>query len=123
MKLITTSGVKLFKVIPREFITGDIDVIITNESTNVTLPTQTVQSTIQGNFIKFTCDFGTLVEGNFYTMDIKYNDIADQETRVIYKDKIFCTNQAVNQEKGIYYSINKDEFVSEDSFDNEYIII
>jgi hypothetical protein len=123
MKLITTSGIKLFRVIPREFITGDIDVIIINESTNVTLPTQTVQSTIQGNFIQFTCNFGTLVEGNFYTMDIKYNDIANQETRVIYKDKIFCTNQAVNQEKGIYYSINKDEFVSEDSFDNEYIII
>ena len=42
---------------------------------------------------------------------------------IIYKDKIFCTNQAINQSNDEYYSVNKDHYISEESSDNEFIII
>jgi CMP-N-acetylneuraminic acid synthetase len=72
MKLITTSGNKTFKIIPRQYIEGAI---------------------------------------------------TKNGTSVIYKDKVFCTDQTINQTNNDYYSINKDEYVQEDSFDNDYIIL
>lgn len=40
----------------------------------------------------------------------------------IYKDKVFCTNQEINQNDNEYYTINKDNYVQEVS-NNEFIII
>lgn len=57
-------------------------------------------------------DIFNLVENHFYNLTIT------DGTSVIYRDKIFCTNQSVGE-----YSVNKDEYVTEDSYDNDYIII
>ena len=42
---------------------------------------------------------------------------------IIYKDKIFCTDQAIDQSVNNYYSVNKDVYKEETSYDNDYIII
>lgn len=41
---------------------------------------------------------------------------------IIYKDKIFCTSQTINQDTNDYYSINKNEYVNQ-SGNNDYIVL
>ena len=116
MKLIGTNGDKTFKVIPRQFINGSINVKLTSESTGADINVSPTAST-DGNYMTFTIAFGTLTEGDFYTLEIK------DGTVVIYKDRVFCTDQTVNQVNNDYYSVNDGEYTSEDSFDHDYIII
>ena len=116
MKLIGTNGDKTFKVIPRQFINGAINVKLTSESTGADINVSPTAST-DGNYMTFTIAFGTLTEGDFYTLEIK------DGTVVIYKDRVFCTDQTINQVNNDYYSVNDGEYTSEDSFDNDYIII
>jgi hypothetical protein len=116
MKIIGTNGIKVFKIIPREYINGNISVKITNESTNVS-STTTESSSTTGDYMTFTSGFGTLVEDNFYTMVIEYSN------KILYKDKLFCTNQAINQTNNDYYTINKNQYTTENSYDNDYVII
>lgn len=49
-------------------------------------------------------------ENKFYTLTIKNGDT------VVYKDKIFCTNQTIET-----FSINKNAYI-EHTTDNEYIV-
>ena len=116
MKLISTSGNKSFKIIPREFTVGTLNLKLTSESTNKTI-TVDATSVINGNYISFDAVFGTLTESDFYILDVIYSN------NIIYKDKIFCTDQATNQSNDEYYSVNKDQYISEESSDNEFIII
>ena len=116
MKLIGTNGNKTFKVIPREFINGAITVNLTSESTGTIINKTPTASTV-GNYMSFDGVFGTLTEGDFYTLDIKNG------TAVIYKDRVFCTDQAVNQTNNDYYSVNDGQYTTENSFDNDYIIL
>ncbi len=116
MKLIGTSGNKTFKVIPRQFIDGGITVKLTSESTGTTV-TVTPTASTDKNYMSFDAVFGTLTEGEFYILEVK------DGTAVIYKDKVFCTDQTINQANNDYYSINDGEYVQEDSFDNDYIIL
>ena len=41
---------------------------------------------------------------------------------IIYKDKIFCTDQTINQDTNDYYSVNKNEYVNQ-SGNNDYIVL
>ena len=116
MKLIGTNGNKTFKIIPRQYINGGITVNLTSESTGTNVNLTPTAST-DGNYMSFDAVFGTLIEGDFYILEVKNG------TAVIYKDKVFCTDQTINQTTNDYYSINKDEYVQEDSFDNDYIIL
>jgi hypothetical protein len=104
MKLINTSGNKTFKIIPREFTVGTLNLKLTSESTNKTITVDSV-SVIDGNYISFDAVFGTLTESDFYILQVSYLN------NIIYKDKIFCTD------------VNKDQYISEESSDNEFIII
>ena len=59
-------------------------------------------------------------EGRFYTLSV--ND----SSGIIYKDKIFITNQTVNQANNNYYDINSGEYTTDSQTamnDNDYIII
>jgi len=116
MKLITTSGNKTFKIIPREFTVGTLNLKLTSESTNKSI-TVNSNSVIDGNYISFDAVFGTLTESDFYILEVSYLN------NIIYKDKIFCTDQAINQSNDEYYSVNKNQYISEESSDNEFIII
>lgn len=118
MKLITTSGNKTFKIIPRQYISGQVNVKLKDESSNEVTTISTTASTDR-NYMSFDAVFGTLKEDRFYNMEV----LLFGTSTIIYKDKVFCTNQTINQTNNDYYSINKDEYVQEDSFDNDYIII
>ena len=115
MKLIATSGNKTFKIIPREFTVGTLNLKLTSESTNKTI-TVDATSVIDGNYISFDAVFGALTESDFYILDVIYSN------NIIYKDKIFCTSQDIDQNQNEKYSVNKDEYVSKGG-DNDYIII
>ncbi len=116
MKIIGTNGDKTFKVIPRQFISGAITVNLTSESTGATINI-TPTASADGNYMSFVAAFGTLTEGDFYMLEVKNG------TAVIYKDKVFCTDQTINQTNNDYYSVNSGEYTTEDSFDNDYIIL
>ena len=116
MQLIQTNGNKTFSIIPRDFTVGNLSVKLTSESTNKPISVISASS-LSGNYLQFASIFGTLVEGQFYILEVS------NSSQIIYKDKVFCTDQTINQTANQYYSINKDQFVSEDSASNEYIII
>ena len=120
MKIIGTNGDKTFKVIPRQFETPNnrVEVFLTNESTGTVLQ-QTVSESTVGNYMSFTVAYGTLTEGNFYTLKV----IIAPNGATIYKDKVFCTDQTINQTNNDYYSVNSGEYTTENSFDNDYIIL
>ena len=43
--------------------------------------------------------------------------------KIIYKDKIFCTDQTINQANNNYYTVNSGVYTTENSFDDDYITI
>tara|TARA_R110002126_G_scaffold108721_3_gene245412 strand:- start:1288 stop:1644 length:357 start_codon:yes stop_codon:yes gene_type:complete len=118
MKLISTSGNKTFYVIPRKYNTGNLTVKLRNETTNISIEV-TSTPIIEGNYLKFDAVFGSLIENNFYNLEL----IASNGGDIVYKDKIFCTNQTINQSNNDYYDINKDQYITEDSYNNDYVII
>tara|TARA_R110001632_G_scaffold45461_2_gene115518 strand:+ start:420 stop:776 length:357 start_codon:yes stop_codon:yes gene_type:complete len=118
MKLISTSGNKTFYVIPRKYNTGDLTVKLRSETTNISIEV-TSTPIIEGNYLKFDAVFGSLIENNFYNLEL----IASNGGDIVYKDKIFCTNQTINQSNNDYYDINKDQYITEDSYNNDYVII
>ena len=116
MKLINTSGNKTFKIIPREFTVGTLNLKLTSESTNKSILVNAT-SEIDGNYISFDAVFGSLTKNDFYILEVSYLN------NIIYKDRVFCTDQAINQNSDDYYSVNKNQYISEESSDNEFIIL
>ena len=85
----------------------------------------------------------TLIEGRFYDLNIikglganwdnlstqwqlatdNWENVVSSEVN-IYKDKIFCTDQTINQADNDYYTINSGEYTQSTSYpDDDYIII
>jgi hypothetical protein len=58
-----------------------------------------------------------LTEGRFYDLTIK------EGSSVIFKDKVFCTDQTIDQDTNNYYSVNDGEYTSDTTYDNDYIIL
>lgn len=115
MKHLTTStDAQTILVIPRAYpLTGTL--VLRDDSTNVET-SEEVSFTTSGEYLSLSHAF-SLVEGRFY--DLKLEDAGE----VIYRDRIFCTDQEVDQDTNDYYSVNKNVYISEDSFDNDYIVI
>lgn len=96
-----------FKFIPRELVADSM--IIEDEAQN-TSATISITPTVVDYYLEVT-EVVTLVEGRFYTLKVLNG------TDVVYKDKIFCTNQTISD-----YSINNGEYI-EHSSDDDFIII
>ena len=100
--------------IPREYTTAETDIYnisIINETTNKSVYDQdTNVFTLNDYYYQYSAVF-TLVEDTFYTMTIK------KSGSIIYKDKIFCTNQTVTN-----YSVNNNEY-DEQETTNEFIVL
>lgn len=116
MKIIGTSGTKTFKVIPRQYVDGEVTLKLTNESTRAVVTVTATASTVR-DYMSFNAVFGTLKKDVFYNMDVLISGV------VVYKDKVFCTDQTIDQSSNDYYTINENEYTTEDSYDNDYIII
>ena len=88
-----------FKFIPREY-PNLVDVIIRREQTKTEIKIEDIPVLTLGGYGTISRVFD-LVEDEYYTITILNIDSDD----VIYKDKIFCTNQ-------INYSILNGDFTS-----------
>ena len=106
--LTTSSSPQEFKFIPRDYVV-DTDIELTDEQSNTTIYIQGYTFTKDGYYLKADIFFN-LVEDRFYTFK------ALDGSKVIYKGRIFCTNQTVSD-----YSINKNVYTENEST-NEYIV-
>ena len=94
-----------FKVLPRYYIADkiQIDGIEGSETYNIT-------ATQDGIYLSFDTVV-TLKEGQFYTLTVL------DDTREVYRGRIFCTNQTVSE-----YTINKDTY-KEVKTNNDFVTI
>ena len=112
--LTTSASAQTFKVIPRSY-ASTVSMILRDDSTN-TSTTYSVSTTTDKNYLVISKALSPiLVEGRFYDLTLK------QGSNVIYKDKVFCTDQAISS-----YSVNNGEYTTpsgNDAYDNDYIVI
>lgn len=142
MIVLTTSALsQALKVIPRTY-SEAFTLSIRDDSTNVTKTYEITGAVTSGNYLTFNQTFTpVLVEGHFY--DIKlysdpndwatnyflwevYNEIWNIDTTNIvdiYKDRAFCTDQDIDQMDNLYYDINKGQYITDNSYNNDYIVI
>jgi|TARA_R110000850_G_scaffold105186_2_gene216091 hypothetical protein len=142
MIVLTTSTLaQAFKVIPRTYV-DEFTLSVRDDSTNVTQTYEVTTGVTSGNYLTFSQAFSpVLVEGHFY--DIKlysdpnfwntnyflwelYNEIWNIDTTNIvdiFKDRIFCTDQDIDQMDNLYYELNKGQYITDNSYNNDYIVI
>ena len=96
-----------FKFIPRSLEADSMVIEDDAENTSVTID---ITPSVDRYYLSVS-EVLTLVEGRFYTLKV-LNGLD-----VVYKDKIFCTNQTVSS-----YSINDNEYVQH-STNNDFVII
>jgi hypothetical protein len=112
MKILTTASVQSIKFIPREA-ASSVTLTLTNKNTRTSTNVSVGVSNSDGYMTLSSAAF-SLVEGTNYSMEV-----ASQSGDVIYRDTIFCTNQT-DYDK---FDVHKDEYVTEDTFDNEFIVL
>ena len=101
-----------FNFIPRSYTTGlTYTIKINDETTNKEVFSQTTTSFTANDYYYQYSNTFTLVEDTFYTLEIT------QGSNLIFRDKIFCTNQTVDS-----YSINNSAY-TEQSVANEFIVL
>ncbi len=101
-----------FSFIPRSYTSGlTYTIKITNETTNKEVFNQTTTSFTANDYYNQYSNTFTLVEDTFYILEIT------QGSELIFRDKIFCTNQTVDS-----YSINNSAY-TEQSVANEFIVL
>ena len=141
MKILNTStGEQIIRIIPRYY-PDEISLTLRDDSTNIetiyaveNLEWDNYNDVWQladinwdgaGSTASFFEENGYLVISNQYSLvEGRYYDLTIKDgSFVIYKDKIFCTDQDIDQDTNDYYSVNKDVYVTENSYDNDYIII
>ena len=98
----STNVIVKYDLVPRVAGLGNIEII--NDSFNV-----------------YNTTYTNMVEGHFYDMTI-YKD--DTKEVVLFKDRIFCTEQKVDiQVNDEFYKLNKNQYQEYDGFNNDYIVI
>jgi len=124
MKILTTSASQqTIDIIPRAF-SSSYKLVVKDEAANEEVFNGEVTAAASDNYRQLQVTFDpVLKEGRFYTMEVR-NRLVD--TLIYYKDKIFCTDQTINQDNNDYYDINNGQYDFDDtsgSHDNDYIII
>lgn len=142
MKILTTStSNQTLSFLPREY-PSTVKMTLRDNSTNATTTVDTLTLTKNNDNASITNAFA-LVEGRFYDLNIikgqgqlwntlttqwqlvtdNWENIISSEV-VIYKDKIFCTDQTIDQLNDSYYDINSGEYTETTSYpDDDYLII
>lgn len=124
MHILTPTGSQTIKLIPRELDSLYYTFKLVDKSTNEDVTPSGLGLTKSKGVFTFTTDAfsKSLQEGRFYTLlvstGLSYNDANN-----VYKGLAFCTAQTIDQDTNNYYSVNDGEYVSETSYDNDYIII
>ena len=122
--LIPSVSEQTIQILPREYTTS-IVLLLRDDSTNNETYLELPTTIVNGNYLDITEVF-TLSEGRFYDLSVYKVELgyvlADlTELDIIYKDKIFCTAQSVDQNTNTFYTPNKSEYI-EQSANNDFII-
>ena len=135
----TSTLAQAFKVIPRQY-EAEFTMSITDDSTNITVFYDITTGTTIGNFLTFNQAFNpVLVEGHFYDLrfftDFNFwntnyqlweNDnslwnVNRTSDVTVFRDRIFCTDQTINQAEDQYYDLNLDIYKTFNATDqNQY---
>ena len=98
--------------IPRQFTSGDTyNVTIINEQTNTEVYNENVTSITENLYYNRLNAIFDVKQDNFYMITVKSG------SNVIFKDKIFCTNQTISD-----YTVNNSQYIEQDTT-NEFIFI
>ena len=123
MKILTTSSsAQTFDVIPRTF-ASTYTMKLRDTSKNKEVFSASVNAAVvsSDNFRRISATISpVLKEGRYYDLTLLSG------SSVVYKDKIFCTDQTINQANNNYYDINSGEYTFDEtagSHDNDYIIV
>jgi len=113
--LTTSASAQTLKIIPRSY-ASSVSMILRDDSTNTSTTYSSISTSTDKNYLVISQALSpVLVEGRFYDLTIK------EGSNVIYKDKVFCTDQTISS-----YSVNSGEYTvptGNDVFDNDYIVI
>lgn len=135
----TAATAQTFSVIPRIYGT-EFTMSLTDDSTNITVFYDITTATTNVNYLTFNQAFNpVLVEGHFYDLrfftDFNFwntnyqlweNDNSlwnvNRTTDVtLFRDRIFCTDQTINQAEDQYYDLNLDIYKTFNATDqNQY---
>ena len=139
--LTTSADAQSISVIPR-FYSSEFTMSIRDDSTNIKVFYEIQNTVTLGNYLDFTNIFNPiLVENHFYNVElyvdynfwntnyefwqldnIKWNE-DERQVFDIYNDKIFCTDQDIDQlSSNDYYQLNKGQFTEYKGFDNTYTV-
>ena len=115
IRLTTSASAQTLKIIPRSY-ASTISMILRDDTKNTSTTYSSISTSTDKNYLVISQALSpVLVEGRFYDLTVK------EGSNVIYKDKIFCTDQAVSS-----YSVNNNEYTiptGDDVHDNDYIVI
>jgi hypothetical protein len=111
MIILTTSATSQeLKFIPREYAATGFE--LTDQDTNIPVIYTGLTFTKDRYYLKGNVVFSPLlIEGRFYTIKILNG------TNVVYRDMIFCTDQAIST-----YSINDGVYTKHETT-NEYVVL
>tara|TARA_B110000285_G_scaffold67932_1_gene78024 strand:+ start:71 stop:499 length:429 start_codon:yes stop_codon:yes gene_type:complete len=138
--LTTSADAQSISVIPR-FYSSEFTMSIRDDSTNIKVFYEIQNTVTLGNYLDFTNIFNPiLVENHFYNVELyvdynfwntnyefwqldnfKWNE-NERQVLDIYKDKIFCTDQNIDQLQNDHYQLNKGQFIEYEGFDNTYTV-
>ena len=147
MIILTTTASQTLKVIPREYL-GSFTIDVRDSSLNKSFTYFEDTVTTNGNYMEFTNNYidassnSIFKEARFYDLDLYadfnfwntnlslwqlYDELwqtdSDQKER-IYRDRIFVTDQDIDQlQDNDHYNINKDQYTTNNSYNNEYIVV
>ena len=114
----TSATAQKLTVIPREYV-ATFSMDIRDDSTNVTKVYEITTATTVGNYLVFNNTFNPiLVEGHFYDLRLYINTFVSE----IFSDRIFCTDQTIDQTKNEYYELNEGQYTYNNSYNNDYIV-
>jgi len=114
MKVLTTStDIQTIKVIPRDY-AGTVTLKLRDDSTNE-VTSASVNTVTVKDYLSVSYAFN-LKEGRYYDLTLLNG------SDIIYLDKVFCTDQTINQDTNDYYSVNKNEYVTKEG-NNDYIVL
>lgn len=98
--------------IPRSFTSGNTyNVTIVNEQTNTEVYNQDVTSITENLYYNRLNAIFDVKQDNFYMVTVKAG------SDVVFKDKIFCTNQTISD-----FTVNDSQYTQQDTT-NEFIFI
>lgn len=139
--LTTSTANQTLKVIPREY-ASNFSLSVRDDSTNVTKVYEITNATTVGDYLNVTLAFSPiLVENHFYDLTYYsdpnfwntnyflwnvYQELWNVDTTEIidiYKDKIFVTNQEIDQDTDKYYKLNQGQYKTNNSYNNDYLVI